>query len=174
MAAIRASRGCLTLLDRFAKYTPDELQMEGPYTMLRGTFLNPSGTEALVPSAVLVPFLMFEGDMQAAGINRQLGRITTSNILSFDTREPANTHVRQLDSIFDIRDRDLRYQRCADHNAKHGIPADLLRRSASRYRDFERRHASDRRNRFDANRAGAFDRLYARRTPRTAGIVYLR
>jgi DNA-binding beta-propeller fold protein YncE len=114
--------GCLKLLDRFAKYTPDELQMEGPYTMLRGTFLNPSGTEALVPSAVLVPFLMFEGDMEAAGINRQLGRITTSNILTFDTRAPENTHVRQLDSLFDIRDRDLTYQRCADHNANMEFP----------------------------------------------------
>ena len=113
---------CLTQLDRFAKYTPEELQMEGPYTMLRGTFLNPSGTEALVPSAVLVPFLMFEGDMEAAGINRQLGRITTSNILTFDTRAPENTHVRQLDSLFDIRDRDLVYQRCTDHNANMEFP----------------------------------------------------
>ena len=113
---------CLQMLDRFAKYTPDELQMEGPYTMLRGAFLNPSGNEALVPSAVVVPFLMFEGDMDAAGINRQLGRITTSNILSFDTRVPANTRVRQLDSIFDIRDREQRYQRCADHNANMEFP----------------------------------------------------
>jgi DNA-binding beta-propeller fold protein YncE len=113
---------CLKQLERFEKYTPEELQMEGPYTMLRGTFLNPSGTEALVPSAVLVPFLMFEGDMEAAGINRPLGRITTSNILTFDTRAPANTHVRQLDSLFDIRDRDLEYQRCADHNANMEFP----------------------------------------------------
>ena len=37
---------------------------------LRGAFLNPAGTEALVPSMVLVPFLMFEGDMQAAGLDR--------------------------------------------------------------------------------------------------------
>ena len=113
---------CLRQLDRFAKYAPEELQMEGPFTMLRGTFLNPSGTEAIVPSSVVVPFLIFEGDMQAAGIRRQLGRITTSNILSFDTRTSANTHVRQLDSMFDIRDRDLAYQRCANHNVNMEFP----------------------------------------------------
>ena len=113
---------CLKQLPMFADYEPYDLQMEGPYSMLRGTFLNPSGTEALVPGMVLVPFLMFEGDMEAAGINRKIGRITTSNILPFDTRTPAKTHAHQLDSIFDIRDRDLEYQRCANHNANMEFP----------------------------------------------------
>ncbi len=106
----------------FADYDPYDLQMEGPYSMLRGTFLAPSGTEALVPSMVVVPFLMFEGDMQAAGIDRPLGRITTSNILSFDTRKPAATHAHQLDTSFDIRDRGLEYQRCANHYANMEFP----------------------------------------------------
>jgi DNA-binding beta-propeller fold protein YncE/mono/diheme cytochrome c family protein len=113
---------CLQQLPMFADYTPEELMMEGPYSMLRGTYLNPAGTEALVPSMVLVPFLMFEGDMQAAGLNRPLGRITTSNILAFDTRKPAKTHFHQLDTIFDIRDRDLEYQQCVNHNANMEFP----------------------------------------------------
>jgi DNA-binding beta-propeller fold protein YncE len=113
---------CLQQLPMFADYAPEELQMEGPYSMLRGTFLNPSGTEALVPAMVLVPFLMFEGDMQAAGLDRPLGRITTSNILSFDTRKPAVTHPHQLDTIFDIRDRDLKYQQCVNHTANMEFP----------------------------------------------------
>lgn len=113
---------CLRQMPMFANYDPYDLQMEGPYSLLRGAYLNPSGTEALVPAAVMVPFLMFEGDMQAAGLNRQLGRITTSNILSFDTRRPATTHAHQLDTIFDIRDRDLEYQRCVNHNANMEFP----------------------------------------------------
>jgi DNA-binding beta-propeller fold protein YncE len=113
---------CLKQMSMFADYEPYELQMEGPYSMLRGTYLNPGGTEAFVPGMVLVPFLMFEGDMQAAGIDRPLGRITTSNILSFDTRKPSNTHAHQLDTIFDIRDRGLEYQQCANHNANMEFP----------------------------------------------------
>ena len=113
---------CLKQLPMFADYDAYDLQMEGPYSLLRGTYLHPSGTEALVPSMVLVPFLMFEGDMQAAGMDRPLGRITTSNILSFDTRKPAATHAHQLDTIFDIRDRDLEYQRCTNHNANMEFP----------------------------------------------------
>jgi hypothetical protein len=38
---------CLKQLERFEKYTPEELQMEGPYTMLRGTFLNPYVPESV-------------------------------------------------------------------------------------------------------------------------------
>jgi DNA-binding beta-propeller fold protein YncE len=113
---------CLQQLPMFADYEPEELMMEGPYSMLRGTFLNPSGTEALVPSMVLVPFLMFEGNMEAAGLDRPLGRITTSNILAYDTRVPEKTHYHQLDTIFDIRDRDLEYQRCTNHNANMEFP----------------------------------------------------
>lgn len=113
---------CLQQLPMFAKYTPEELMMEGPYSMLRGTYLNPAGTEALVPSMVVVPFLMFEGDMVASGLNRPLGRITTSNILGYDTRKPAKTHPHQLDTTFDIRDRGLDYQRCVYHTANMEFP----------------------------------------------------
>jgi DNA-binding beta-propeller fold protein YncE/mono/diheme cytochrome c family protein len=113
---------CLQQLPMFAKYTPEELMMEGPFSMLRGTFLNPAGTEALVPSMVVVPFLMFEGDMVASGLNRPMGRITTSNILGFDTRKPAKTHPHQLDTTLDIRDRGPEYQKCAYHTANMEYP----------------------------------------------------
>jgi len=113
---------CLQQLPMFARYSPEELQMEGPYSMLRGTYLNPAGTEALVPSMVVVPFMMFEGDMVASGLNRPLGRITTSNILGFDTRKPANTHPHQLDTTFDVRDRGPEYQRCIYHTANMEFP----------------------------------------------------
>ncbi|MEE4185759.1 MAG: beta-propeller fold lactonase family protein, partial [Gammaproteobacteria bacterium] len=113
---------CLQQLPMFARYTPEELQMEGPYSMLRGTYLNPGGSEALVPSMVVVPFLMFEGDMLASGLNRPLGRITTSNILGFDTRKPATTHPHQLDTTFDVRDRGPEYQQCIYHTANMEFP----------------------------------------------------
>ncbi|MBT5891570.1 MAG: c-type cytochrome [Chromatiales bacterium] len=113
---------CLQQLSMFARYTPEELMMEGPFSMLRGTYLNPAGTEALVPSMVVVPFVMFEGDMVASGLNRPMGRITTSNILGFDTRTPATTHTHPLDTTFDIRDRGLEFQKCAAHTANMEYP----------------------------------------------------
>jgi DNA-binding beta-propeller fold protein YncE len=113
---------CTQLQPFFARWNPEQLQMEAPFTALQGAFLNPQGTEALVPSSVIVPFLIFEGDMRKAGLNRNLGRITTSNILPFDTRWPERTRIRQLDTLLEVRDRDLEYQRCFNRNANAEFP----------------------------------------------------
>ena len=110
--------GCLRKLGGFyERWQPEQLQMEGPFTLFQGAYLDPGGTELLVPGSLTVPFLIFEGDMEAAGLDARLGRITTANILSFDARHPVTTHVRQLDTSFEIPDRALVYQRCANRNA---------------------------------------------------------
>jgi DNA-binding beta-propeller fold protein YncE/cytochrome c peroxidase len=110
--------GCLRELGGFyERWQPEQLQMESPFTLLQGAFLNPGGTDLLVPGSVTVPFLIFEGDMRAAGLDARLGRITTANILPFDARVPERTHVKQLDTLFEIPDRGQVYQQCANRNA---------------------------------------------------------
>ncbi|MGI9319066.1 MAG: hypothetical protein ACR2QW_17195 [bacterium] len=113
---------CMRKLRFYARWEPEQLQMEAPFTSLQGAFLNLSGTEVVVPTTLVVPFLVFEGDMEKAGINRPQGRITTSNILSFDTRRPARTHVRQLDTLLEIRDQNQEFQRCANRHANVEFP----------------------------------------------------
>ncbi|MGI9260795.1 MAG: hypothetical protein ACR2QR_02095 [Woeseiaceae bacterium] len=113
---------CMRILAFYARWEPEQLQMEAPFTSLQGAFLNLSGTEVLVPTTLVVPFLIFEGDMEKAGIDRPQGRITTSNILTFDARRPERTKVRQLDTLFEIKDQNQEFQRCANRHANAEFP----------------------------------------------------